>query len=66
MSKVSEPRLSGIVRQYLAEGGELMARLSEDDTKKRETAAFSLPNWLGRFQIEADKAIRSQKRKGMA
>ena len=63
MSKVSEQRLSNTVRQYLAEGGELMAGLSDEDHEKREAAAFALPNWLGRFQIEADKAIPSQKRK---
>ncbi|MGC4097193.1 MAG: hypothetical protein QM706_08770 [Nitrospira sp.] len=58
--------LSGIVSQFLDEGAELMAGLSDEDDAKREAAAFALPNWLGRFQIESGKAIRSQKLKRKA
>jgi hypothetical protein len=43
-----------------------MAELSEDDPQKRKVAAFALPNCLGRFQTEADKAIFSRKSTGKA
>jgi hypothetical protein len=66
MTKVSEQQLSGLVGRYLAEGSELMGRLSGDDPQKRDTAELALASWLGRFQVEACKAIRRQKAKRKA
>jgi hypothetical protein len=66
MAHVSEQQLSGLVKQYLAEGSELMGRLSEEDPQKREAAGLDLAGWLGRFQVKAGRAIRRQKAKGKA
>jgi hypothetical protein len=61
--KTTGHTLSSIVSTYVAEGGELMAWLSDEDQTKREEAINSLAHWLGRFQIEAGRAMRQRKAK---
>lgn len=58
--------LSGVVSQFLDEGAELIGRLSDDNKETHDATTCTLANWLGRFQIEAGKAMRSEKRKGKA
>ena len=62
--ETTAPTLSGIVSQFLDEGAELLAGLSDEDEGKRESATCSLSNWLGRFQIEAGHAVEREKAQG--
>lgn len=55
--KTTEDSLSSIVATHLAEGGELLATLFEEDGMN-EASGLALVNWFGRFQCAIEKTAK--------
>lgn len=62
MPHQTKPRLADVVQAFLNEGSEIMTTLSHtlEGHKKSGAAMVRAGNWLGRFQIEAEEAMRNQ------